>query len=275
MHPFNIALALIAAASIVVPGVPAAAQDVGRRVAAAGDGDIRFSYVSRPGVCDWNEDAGRTHPGARGQSWRDRCSGGPVHVLVTRENRGVTGVRVQAGAPPLASAVARPEIDLGRLAATEAASYLAHLAETLRDGRAGSNAILGAVVADSSKVWPTLLRIARDETVPRMTRRTAVFWLGQAARESAAADLAALAHEPRERQVQEAAVFALARRLTRENVTELMRIARGHPDPAIRGRAIFWLGYSSDPRVLELFRELLLGPGVIDTEANVDPVRDY
>lgn len=41
---------------------------------------------------------------------------------------------------------------------------------------------------------------------------------------------------------------------------ELLRIARTHRDPALRRRAIFWLGQSTDPRSLALFEELLTRP---------------
>ena len=35
------------------------------------------------------------------------------------------------------------------------------------------------------------------------------------------------------------------------------RIARTHRDPAIRKKALFWLGQSEDPRAITLFQELL------------------
>src|SRR5205814_2074346 len=43
-------------------------------------------------------------------------------------------------------------------------------------------------------------------------------------------------------------------------VTALIRIARTHPEPGVRRKALFWLGQSGDPRALALFEELLTRP---------------
>jgi len=40
-----------------------------------------------------------------------------------------------------------------------------------------------------------------------------------------------------------------------------MEVATGSPSPALRRRALFWLGQQDDPRVLDLFESILAGNG--------------
>jgi HEAT repeat protein len=124
----------------------------------------------------------------------------------------------------------------------------------------GRKAVLAAALADSVTVWPDLLALARDAAIARETRRAAVFWVGQAAEQAATRGLAELAdRSDTDREVQEAAVFALSQRPADEGVPALIRLARTHRDPEIRRRAMFWLGQSGDPRALAFFEELLAG----------------
>jgi hypothetical protein len=139
-----------------------------------------------------------------------------------------------------------------------------------RDGRlgvaergesAGEAAILPATLADSVETWPALLRIARNDRVSSETRKSALFWLGQAAGEAATRGLDSIARDPKgDREVREAAVFALSQRPEEEGVPALIRIARSNHDPELRRKAIFWLGQSEAPAALALFEELLTKP---------------
>jgi len=129
------------------------------------------------------------------------------------------------------------------------------------DGRVGEDAILPAILADSVTVWPTLLKLARDDRVSRRARRQAVFWLGQAAGDAATRGLADLVDDRGvDREVKEQAVFALSQQRGDAAVPLLIRIARTHPDREVRRKALFWLGQSDDPRALALFEELLTKP---------------
>jgi len=150
--------------------------------------------------------------------------------------------------------------DLGMVSTKEAASYL--LALALRDeSRAAEKAIFPAVLADSVTIWPDLLKIAKSDAVSRKVRRSAVFWLGQAAGDAATRGLTDLvADGGQDREVRESAVFALSQRPRDEGVPALIRIARENKDPDLRRKAIFWLGQSDDPRALALFEELLTRP---------------
>ncbi|HEX2094846.1 MAG TPA: HEAT repeat domain-containing protein [Longimicrobiaceae bacterium] len=238
------------------PLTPAGAQELARRVDAAPDGEVRMTFASRGGICQWDDgtqERSRVREHA-GSSWRSACVGGPVWVILVRRDGRV--VQVKRGVGYELPEASGPITDMGRVGAVQAAEYLLDLAEHSGDGNVGRLAIHTAVLADSATVWPALLRIARSEGAPRAARRNAVFWLGQMASRLVREELSTLARD-RDREVAGEAVFALSRRLTRENVSELLEIAREHPDPEIRSKALFWLGYSSDPRVLDLYRELL------------------
>src|SRR5207253_1021395 len=134
-----------------------------------------------------------------------------------------------------------------------AARYFLDLAARA-PGDAGHDAVFPAVVADSVTVWPDLLRLARTAIVARETRRSAVFWLGQAAGEAATRGLTELLDDTTVAlDVKESAVFALSQQPRDEGVPALIRVARTHPSPGVRKKALFWLGQSDDPRALALF----------------------
>lgn len=217
----------------------AAVQALAQRVDQAPDGEVRFSYAARPG--------------AHRNDWRTACDSGPVRVSLTKRGHEITHLRVSVGQ----AITPGPNVtDLGTVGTRDAARYLLDLARTGAPG-AGEHAVVAATLADSVTLWPELLRIARDDAVPRRTRRSAVFWVGQAAEEAATRGLAELVGDAVDREVKEHAVFALAQRPRHEGVPALIGIARSHRDPAVRRKAIFWLGQSDDPRALALFEEIL------------------
>lgn len=233
-------------------GSMARAQSLADRVAAVRGGEVQLSFSARPGVCGGGE-AFRS-----GERWTDcRCTCGTALVRV--------GLGVEAGrVVSLRSSVgdrwrtgAAPAADLGLVPAAEAAAYLLDVA-VLVDGASGSAAILAAALADSAVVWPRLLAIARDRSVPAQTRRSAVFWLGQAAGAAAAQGLVGLAAAQEEDiSVKEQAIFALSQLGQGAGIEGLIEIARSNRDPRLRRRAIFWLALSEDPRAVALFEELL------------------
>ena len=267
------ARALFAAAAFGLgPQVVVFAQTLEARVAAAPDGEVRFTYASRPGVAgngrniiQWSCDRDRGH--CRQQvdgnfsdddraDWRSSCDTGPVRVTLYRRNRRTTNLRVAVGGRVPGSS----GTDLGRMAAPDAVRYLLSFAGRA-EGDLGGRAIFAATLADSATVWPDLLRLARNPTVPVETRRSAVFWVSQAAEVAATRGLDSLIEEETtDREVREQAVFALSQRPHDESVPALIRIAQSNRDPEIRKRAIFWLGQSEDPRALALFEDLLTRP---------------
>jgi len=103
-----------------------------------------------------------------------------------------------------------------------------------------------------------MIKIARNADIPRNTRNSSVFWLGQAAGEAATRGLNQIVVDNDvDREVREQAVFALSQRPREESVPALIAVARTNKDPEVRKKALFWLGQSHDPRAIDLFEELL------------------
>jgi len=254
---------------------PAAAQRLGPRVAAARDGTVRLSFAARPGVCGNGRNiialdcaggmCGRQHTITfDGGHDRDEveydCEPGPVRVSLTVRDGHVQSLRTYVGGRWVTPSGNVVVTDLGTVSPSDAVAFLLEVASR-EDGRAGDEAILPATLADSVVVWPMLLKLARDDRVPHRTRRQAVFWLGQAAGDAATRDLTGLVDDrDLDRDVKEQAVFALSQQPGDAGVPALIRIARTHPEPGVRRKALFWLGQSGDPRALALFEELLTKP---------------
>jgi hypothetical protein len=246
------------------------AQSLEQRVASAPDGSVRFSFAARPGVygdgrnsISWgckDGDCRHRHTTdwqSSREEWMEPCDSGPVRVALTKSGGRLTNLRVYVGGEWRPSTTAT---DLGMLSTKAATSYLLSLAAR-DDSRLAEKAIFPAVLADSVTVWPDLLKIAKSDNITRKVRRSAVFWLGQAAGDAATKGLTDLVDDgSQDREVRESAVFALSQRPRDEGVPVLIRIARENKDPDMRRKAIFWLGQSEDPRALSLFEELLTKP---------------
>jgi hypothetical protein len=237
---------------VLLCGLPSAlcAQSLEQRISAAGSGVVRMSFISHPGVC-----ASSTHDVRSvysDEQWEEDCEPQPIRVVLSLTDGRVTGVRTYVGGRwrPRASVV-----DLGMVRPQDAAPYLVSLAE--RTGVAG-DPLFPAVLADSVTIWPSLLRLAGSALVTSDTRRSAVFWLAEAAGAAITPALDSIAGDVRgDREVRKQAVFALSQRTDREAIPALIRIARANQDPALRKTALFWLGQSGDPRALALFEEIL------------------
>lgn len=255
--------ALVLAACL--PLAPASAQRIADRVARAPDGTVRLSYASKPDVCG-NGDRGitmvrdgehRTRIGSfdTNDDYR-QCEFGPVRVALRVRGGRVTDVRTRVGGSWRDAAGVT---DLGAVSVRDATDYLLSLAATA-PAPVAKEAIFPAILADSVDVSPALLRIARDETRSGETRRQALFWLGQAAGDSVTAKLDTVASDVAlDRDVREAAIFALSQRPNAEGLPALIRVARTNRDPELRRKALFWLSQADDPRVMELFEDILFG----------------
>jgi HEAT repeat protein len=240
---------LVVLASLVAPAVQA--QGIAQRVARVPDGTVRMSFTARPGVCGH----GRNISTSTSDEWESDCDSGPVRVALTIRGHEVIALRTYVGGRwrPTTDGVT----DLGQVPAPEAADYLLSLAGKV-DAEGRRDAIFPATLADSAVVWPKLIAIAKDPASPRGTRKQAVFWLGQAAGEAATRGLDSIVYQDTiDRSVREQAVFALSQRPKDEGVPVLLRVAKTHPDPAIRKKALFWLAQSGDPRAIALFEDIL------------------
>lgn len=245
-------------------------QSLERRVANAPDGTIRFSYAAKAGVygngrnqISWGcQDGKCRHNEIRDydDNWSDLetpCDSGPVRVALSKRAGKITEMRVYVGGEWRASSTAT---DLGVVGTKDATTYLLGLARR-DESRASEKAIFAAILADSVTIWPDLLTIAKNNEVTRKVRRSAVFWLGQAAGDAATRGLTDLVDDKNaDREVRETAVFALSQRPHDEGVPALIQVAKRNPDPDLRRKAIFWLGQSEDPRAISLFEELLTKP---------------
>lgn len=249
----------------------AQAQSLEKRIAAAPDGSVRFSFAAKPGVfgngrnsISWGCDQGNCRHrqvddnwDSDDHDWDAPCDSGPVRVALRKSSGRITNLRTYVGGEWRPNT---PATDLGMVGTKDATSYLLSVAAR-DDSRIAENAIFPAVLADSVTIWPDLLKMAKDEKVSRKVRRSAVFWLGQAAGDAATRGLTDLvADGDQDHEVRESAVFALSQRPHDEGVPALIRIAKDNKDPDLRRKAIFWLGQSDDPRALSLFEELLTKP---------------
>lgn len=251
------------------------------RVARAGDGVVRFRYAVRHGVCgdgargitirhadDTTPDASfvRTGDGP----WRTPpCEPGPARATLAVRGGVARDVQLAVGGRWGDDGDSARVVDLGVVPAAVAAAYFLDLAA--RDDTPPSNRLLlGAVIADSSVVWPRLLGLARDSRVARATRQEATFWTGQyacdvittAARTGGTLPTRA---DTADREVRKQIVFTLSQRGGEERAATLTRVARNDRDPAVRCAALFWLGQGArtrdaDTGALALFAELLGRP---------------
>ncbi len=249
--------AVLALAALIGTPAQASAQRLDDRVAAVRDGDVRFTFAAREGVCGHHQGEGWVTRRAQPAEWESGCRREPVRVALSLEGGRVTDVRTYVGGewmPPEGAVT-----DLGTVAAPEAARYLVTLASTAPE-RAADRAVSAATLADSADVWRQLLALARDENRPTRLRRTATFWVAHAAGERITGELRDMvASDSIDLDVREHAVFALSRRPRDEAIPALIEIARGPAHPRIRQRALFWLGQSRDERAMRLFEELLGG----------------
>lgn len=232
-----------------------AAQELDRRISEAPDGWVRLAFEARPGVCGdgeeiWIRDEHRSRGGRE-------CEEGPVRLELRVRSGRVQRFDARVGGTP--GARGEPVTDLGMAPPEAAATWLLELA-VVAEEEIGEEAAFAATLARGVEVWPDLLRIARDDDVPKGTRSSAVFWLGQEAAEAATAGLSSIIEDEGELEIREHAVFALSQRPEPAAVAALIRVARSNPEPELRKHAIFWLGQrAEDPRVLDLFEELLIG----------------
>ena len=143
-------------------------------------------------------------------------------------------------------------LDLGRVAAPLAAEVLLKLAADALDD--GGELVMGAVVADSATVWPTLLDLAKTPSVSEDTRDNATMWLGFAAGDALGPD-----DEAEDDDVRESAIFALSQRPKDEAVPALTRVVEGDHPVHLRKSALFWLGQTDRKRAISIYEEILRG----------------
>lgn len=254
----------VAGLAIMACGASVAAQSASAKVASIEDGQVRFTYVLRPGVCGYGQNIWRN--GIKGSMVRMgdsksrdveydvECDSGPGRVVIDKRDGLVEDVRNYVGGRWRSNATAT---DLGELSGKEAMDLLLNIVRRT-PGKASERAIFPLTLIDDITIAPELLRIARDDSRPTSTRKSAVFWLSQLAEEPATAGLKEIVGEAAvDRDVREQAVFALSQRPKDEGIPALINVVKSNRDPELRKKALFWLGQSGDPRALNLIEELL------------------
>ncbi|MFN2564607.1 MAG: HEAT repeat domain-containing protein [Gemmatimonadaceae bacterium] len=246
--------------AVVAPTIEG--QALANRVNAVREGRVSFTFAAREGVCGNGRSfisvGSDVHIGSYASSSDGRmsepCERGPVRVVLDRAEGGVIDVNTYVGRVDAASASAADAgMSLGMVRASEAAQYLLSIAATA-DGRPSRDAILPAVLADSVDVAPQLLAIARDETRPRETRRSAISWVGRqsdagGAGARVAEALVQIARNDNDNNaVRQQALHTLARLDHGAGIPALMELARAGTDRWLTREAVQALAQSGDPR---------------------------
>jgi hypothetical protein len=229
----------------------ARAQTLERVLAGIDSGTVHLSFAARPGVCGDGSHNFRIDDDT--EDWVADCESQPVRVSLRLYDHRVVAIHTHVGGRWRSGSSSR---DLGIIRPQEAAAYFLRLAGEQAD--LTGDPLLPATLADSVVIWPSLLQLARSARVSHERRRSAIFWLGQAAGAAVDGALDSIARDDRaDREVRKQAVFALSQRSSEEAVPALIRVVRTSRDPELRRTALFWLGQSEDPRALDLFEEIL------------------
>jgi HEAT repeat protein len=108
---------------------------------------------------------------------------------------------------------------------------------------------------EGNEKW--LMDVALSETEDIQSREKALFWAAQS-RTVSMADLVGLYSRTTNPKMKEQLIFAYSQRRDVEAVDKLMDIAKNEKDKSLRGKAIFWLGQSKDPRVAKFLEDLII-----------------
>lgn len=334
--PTILAAALVLTSAAGSPGQQQSQQEqeIAARVKQVGNGTVRLTFASQPGVCgDGDSFISSTGMNAGGdrrsvfrhsrggvnvsigsseRDWED-CEEGPLRVALEVENGAVTDVQTYVGKSWDANEPAMT------VSVKSAVAYLLTVAEHGNED-AGRHVMIPIVLADSVEPWPELLRIGRNERTPQETRKSAIFWvgqsndpamlpglkslmtsadeeigksatfsisqmrseasnrilietarntgvdrevrksaifwLGQAAGDKATQGLKDLTSDE-DVEVKKSAVFALSQIKSEQSVNALIDIVKNSRDKEVRKSALFWLSQSDDPRVLSLYEDIL------------------
>lgn len=263
---------IVAAALVFTSAVTASAQDIGARVKQVRNGTVRLTFASQPGICGdgetfisthgWSDrNGGRTifrdsrgsysiTTGSSDRNWRN-CEEGPLRVALEVDNGEVIDVKTYVGKNWPAGQ------DVMNVSAKSAVAYLLNVVEH-NNTRAAKRAITPIIMADSVDPYPGLLRIAKNDNVARETRKSAVFWIGQAAAEEMTKNLKDIVNDPGDIEVRKSAIFALSQQKNQDAVTALMDVVKKNPEKELKKSALFWLSQIDDPRVVAFYEDILL-----------------
>jgi HEAT repeat protein len=258
---------LVAAAALVAAAGPSArAQSLAGRVDAAPDGRVQFNFAARPGICGNGRTYIQTGPNSYSGSFygnfndavrAEPCVAGPVRVVIDRADKLPLSVQTYVGP---ADTSLRAVTDLGHVRAQDAADYLLSLASKA-DGRAGRDAIFPAILADSANTAPALVTIARNASLPRETRRSALSYMGrstdglQTIPASVTEPILAIARDETDNQsVRQQALAVLGRLDHGAGIPPLVQLSQQTQSNWLAKEAMSTLARSGDPRARQYLR---------------------
>ena len=259
----SLAAAIVAAATVI--GVPPAhGQSLADRVNGAPDGRVQFNFAARSGVCGDGRTFIQTSPNnysgvfyGNSDYARAACVAGPVRVVIDRADREPLSIQTFVGP---ADSTLRGVTDLGRVRAQEAADYLLSLA-TKVDGRAGRDALLPAVLADSANTAAALVSIAKNSALARETRRGALSYMGrstdgmQTIPSSVTDPILSIARDETDNQsVRQSALQVLGRLDHGAGIAPLMQLSQQTQSLWLAREAMQTLARSGDPRARQYLR---------------------
>jgi HEAT repeat protein len=250
----------LALLGLAAPVLTVQSQPLARRVSDVRDGEVRLAYAPRSGVCGDGREVivygswFYVSPSIEGRGHSNvRCIDGPARVTLTLAGGAVTAVRTSVGGSWRSGSRAT---DLGLVPAAEAGTYFFGLANTL-PGKAGKDALLAGVIADSTDAAQSLLRLARDDARPTDIRRRALHWLAAVGGADVVPAIDVLANDGRApREVREAALSALAESDTEEGITRLIRLS-SNSESWLARKAVFWLGQTTEERAHQHLRGII------------------
>ena len=258
---------IVAAAALVAAAGPSVgAQALADRVSSAPDGRVQFNFAARPGICGNGRTYIQTGPNSYSGTFygnfsdgvrAEPCVPGPVRVVIDRADK--MPLSVQAYVGPADSAL-RGVTDLGHVRAQDAADYLLSLAAKV-DGRAGREAIFPAILADSANTAPALVTIAKNTSLPRETRRSALSYMGrstdglQAIPSSITEPILAIARDETDNQsVRQQALSVLGRLDHGAGIPPLVQLSQQTQSNWLAKEAMQTLARSGDPRARQYLR---------------------
>ena len=268
---------MILGAALLGLAASADAQTLAQRITAGGDGEVRFQYAARAASCGDGERYIRLHDATfffsnRGTSmWTNRggfsdfdgrpCRHGPAEVRLTVRDGAVVAVRTTLPAP----ATREGARDLGVISASEAARYFLSL--FVQQGLVDDQRVLLALVlADSTRIWPDLHRVARDASLSDTRRGHALGWSRYDGDPAAIAPLTAFLRDASlSGKTRNGAVVALAHFDEPAALRALLEfVTSGDSATKLRATAVHIIG-GENPEALPTFRRLA-GDAVLPNE---------
>lgn len=256
---------VIAAALTASISARSRAQSLASHIDAAPDGRVQFSFAARPGVCGNGRSYIQTGPnsytgvfyGNSDMLRADPCVPGPVRVVIDRADKVPLSIQTYVGP---SDSTLRGVTDLGRVRAQDAAEYLLSLASKA-DGRAGRDALLPAMLADSANTAASLVAIARNGALPRETRRSALAYMArstdgmQTIGASVTDPILAIARDENDNQsVRQQALSVLGRLDHGAGIAPLIELSQQTQSTWLAREAMQTLARSGDPRARTYLR---------------------